>query len=75
MQISLKAARVNAGLTQKEAAAALGTTRDTVGNWERGKSFPDAPQIGKIVSLYGVPYDNLIFCPKIRFKRIFGQRG
>ena len=64
MQITLKAARMNAFLTQREAAEKIGVTVDTVGNWERGKSFPDALQIKRIEEVYSVHYDNLIFLPK-----------
>ncbi len=63
MQITLKAARVNAGLTQKEAGKAIGVTGDVVSNWERGRTFPDALQIRTIEKLYGVSYNNLIFLP------------
>ena len=45
MQISLKAARMNVPLPQKQAANQIGVTVDTLGNWERGKSFPNAIQI------------------------------
>lgn len=61
MQITLKAARMNVALTQKQAAQMLGVTVDTVGNWERGRSFPDALQIKRIEELYRVRYDELIF--------------
>ena len=33
MQITLRAARVNAGLTQDEAAKAMGRTIQTIVNW------------------------------------------
>lgn len=69
MRITLKAARANARLTQQEAADKIGVTVDTIGNWERAKSFPNALQIRRIEEIYGVPYDGLIFRPKIRFKR------
>lgn len=61
MKLTLKAARVNNKLTQKEAAEKLGVTRDTISNWERGKSFPDAIQIRDIEKLYQIAYDNIIF--------------
>ena len=35
-KISLKAARVNAGLTQEQAARAIGKTKQTIVNWEAG---------------------------------------
>ena len=37
-QISLAAARVNAGLTQEQLAKKLGVTRKSVQNWELGRS-------------------------------------
>lgn len=64
MRITLKAARTNARLTQQEAADKIGVTVDTIGNWERAKSFPNALQIRRIEEIYGVPYDGLIFSPK-----------
>jgi transcriptional regulator with XRE-family HTH domain len=62
-KISLKAARVNAGLTQKEAAKALEISNTTLCHWENGTAFPDANQIDRICKLYGVSYDNLNFLP------------
>lgn len=62
-KITLRAARVNAGLKQKEAAKALGVSNKTLSNWENGLSTPKANQIDPICVLYGVTYDNLIFLP------------
>lgn len=64
MQITLKAARINAGFTQKSAAKSIGVTVYTISNWERGKSFPSAPLIKVIEDTYKVRYDQLIFLPK-----------
>ena len=64
MKVTLKAARTNVGLTQQEAADKIGVTVDTMSNWERAKSFPNALQIRRIEEVYGVPYDNLIFLPR-----------
>lgn len=58
---SLKAARVNAGLTQEESAAELGVTQKTLSAYENGKQFPDVRMIKKIEQLYGISYNNLIF--------------
>ena len=63
MAVTLKAARVNKKLTQRDAATALGISVDTLSNYERGKSFPDVPTIQKIENLYGTTYDNIIFLP------------
>lgn len=62
-QVSLKAARVNANLTQKKSARELGVDVSTLQNWEHGKTFPDADQIEKICRLYAVPYDCINFLP------------
>ena len=63
MQITLKAARMNASLTQRIAAKKLGVAEKTLGNWEKGESFPNAMQIRKIENVYGIKYDDLIFLP------------
>lgn len=63
IKISLSAARVNAGFTQKEAAEKLGIGNKTLGNWENYLSFPGADMIPKICELYGLPYDCINFLP------------
>ena len=62
-KMTLKAARVNAGLTQKEAAEKFGVSNKTVCNWEKGAFFPNASKISAICEAYGVSYDDLIFLP------------
>ena len=61
MPITLKAARVNKGFTQREAASLIGVDRGTLKNYEQGKSFPDVPVLRKIEEVYGVEYKDLIF--------------
>ena len=63
-KITLRAARVNVGMTQKEAAFHLGVTKDIVGNWERGKSFPNIKIIPKIEKTYKIKYENINFLPQ-----------
>lgn len=65
MKVTLKAARINAGFTQAEAANRLNVSKDSVSNWERGKTYPDIPSLKKIEKLYGIDYKDIIFCPKI----------
>ena len=60
-KISLAAARVNAGYSQKDAAEQLGVSNKTLCNWENGKTFPDQPMIEKICALYNVSYDFIKF--------------
>ena len=64
MKFTLKALRVNKNLTQTEAAQALSVTRDTISNWENGKTFPSAEKIKEIEKLYDVKYDDIIFLPQ-----------
>lgn len=63
LKMTLEAARVNAGFTQKEAADRLSISNVTLCNWEKGKSFPNVQQIDALCKLYGVSYDNLNFLP------------
>ena len=60
---TLKQAREGRGYTQAETAKLIGISVETLGNYERGKSYPDIPTLRKIEELYGVPYDRLIFLP------------
>ena len=60
-KITLKAARVNIGITQKEAAAKLNVSNKTLCNWEKGVSMPKADKIDAICDLYNIAYDNLNF--------------
>lgn len=61
MKITIKAARVNKNLSQKEAASLIGVSKDTIGAWDRGKSMPNAKYIPAIEKVYGVSYKDLIF--------------
>lgn len=61
-RISLEAARVNAGLTQKELAEILGVSNVTVVNWEKGNTEPTISQLRTISELSGIPMD-FIFIP------------
>ena len=61
IKLTLKQAREMCGYKQSEAAKLLGISADTLGNYERGKSFPDIPMLRKIEKLYQIRYDQLIF--------------
>jgi transcriptional regulator with XRE-family HTH domain len=60
-KITLKAARVNANLSQQVAADRIGVAVSTLRNWESGKTFPNQPKIEKICEVYGIPFDVLFF--------------
>lgn len=59
IKISLAAARVNAGLTQVEAAKALNVGNKTLNGWENGKITPRAIQLVALSDLYKIPIDNI----------------
>ena len=63
MKVTLKVARELKGMTQENAAKEIGVSADTLGNYERGKSYPDIPILRKIEKVYGIPYDRIIFLP------------
>lgn len=67
-KMTLKAARVNAGYSQKEAAKELNISNKTLGNWENGVSYPKADKVAAICALYKVDYDNLVFLPQNSLK-------
>lgn len=60
-KITLKAARVNANLSQAEAAAKIGVAVSTLKNWETGKTFPTQPKIERLCDVYGISFDVLFF--------------
>lgn len=60
-KITLKAARVNANLTQHEAAAALGINVATLQNYESGKTVPDWNMVKRIEEVYSFPAEYIIF--------------
>lgn len=64
MAITIKAARVNVGLTQEQAAKELGITRNTLQNYEAGKTVPNIEMGKKIADLYKTSVDCLIFSAK-----------
>ena len=53
-KLSLKAARVNAGLTQEEAAQAINVTGKTLISWEIGVTHPTVDKLLRLCSLYDV---------------------
>ena len=59
MRITLKAARVNVGLYQAEAAKRIGVDKKTLGDWENGKTVPKSDKIPIICSVYQREYDEI----------------
>jgi DNA-binding XRE family transcriptional regulator len=60
-KIQLKAARVNANLSQEEAAEKLNISKATLQNYEAGKTIPQWDMVKKIGELYKFPTDFIFF--------------
>lgn len=56
MKITLRAARINKGLSREKAAQYLGISPTTLGNYERGGTCPGVGTVKKLEELYGVTY-------------------
>lgn len=56
----LKDFREKAGLTQEQVAEAVMVSRQTISNWENGKSLPDIISVIKLSSLYKISIDELL---------------
>lgn len=63
LQISLAAARVNAGLTQEDVAREMRISKQTICNWEKGNSEPSLEQARRLSGIYSMPLD-YIFLPE-----------
>lgn len=61
MAIQLKAARVNANLTQEAVAKALGISKNSIVNYESYKSRPSVDLAKKFAELYGMKVDDIIW--------------
>lgn len=61
MQITLKAARVNMGLTQKDAAKQLNISEDRLYNFESGRSIPNGIMLQHMLELYNIEFSDINF--------------
>lgn len=61
IQISLKAARVNAGMTLIEAAKRIGVGKDTLLKWEKRPELVNPLYQSKISEAYRFPIDLIFF--------------
>ena len=64
IQISLAAARVNAQMTQEEVAKKMNVSKNTVVNWEKGKTEPSISQSKQISKIYNMPLDYIFLSTK-----------
>lgn len=59
--LTLRALRVNRGWTLEEASTLIGVSKETLSNYETGKSYPDVPIIKRIEDVYNISYDKINF--------------
>lgn len=64
LRISLAAARVNAGYTQREAAKILQITPETLRRYENGDMTPRWDTVKEIERVYGLSADQIFFGKK-----------
>lgn len=62
MKISLKAARVNANMSQAEVAKLLHKNKQTIVNWENGKTPIDVANFKELCRMYQIE-QKYIFLP------------
>lgn len=75
IQITLRAARVNLGLTLKEAAKEFNINHETLGNYERDSSNIPRSFFIRIENVYGIPVDHIFFGKQeIFFKRMNNRK-
>jgi toxin-antitoxin system, antitoxin component, xre family len=60
LKISLKAARVNANLSQENVAKKMKKSKVTINNWENGKTEIDYGNLTELCRLYSVTIDDII---------------
>ena len=60
-RITLKAARVNVGLTQESLAKMMGVHRQTISTWEDNPSIMQIKDAKKLCDILGITIDQLIF--------------
>lgn len=56
----IRNARNEAKLSQEKVAEELGVSRQTISNWENGKSYPDIISVIRMSDLYSVSLDHLL---------------
>ena len=61
LQITLKAARANKGLSREKAAELLEISKYMLANYEHGKASPTIIEGRKIEAVYGISLDNIFF--------------
>lgn len=70
-KIKLKAARVNAEMTQEDVSKALHRNKQTIVNWENGVTEIKMNDLKRLSELYGIPIEYLEVPEKKKKRHIF----
>lgn len=62
-QLTLRAARVNKGLSIDQAAYTLRISESTLFSWEMGRTFPRVDDIDRLLAFYGLEYEEVNWRP------------
>ena len=65
MELTMKAARINAGYTQKTAAKLLKISNNTLSSYENYKTIPDIRISERMAKLYSLSVNDIIFYKEI----------
>jgi len=60
ISVKLKQERLANDLTQEEVAEKIGVSRQTISNWENGKTYPDISSIIILCDVYDITLDSLL---------------
>ena len=74
-KLTLKAIRVNLGLSLDEASTRIGVSKDTLSNYERGYTYPDVPIIKRIEDIYNISYDKINFLVENTDEIVKNEKG
>lgn len=74
-KLTLKAIRVNLGLSLDEASTRIGVSKDTLSNYERGYTYPDVPIIKRIEDVYNISYDKINFLVENTDEIVKNEKG
>ncbi len=59
-KFTLKGARANANYTQESAAKLIGKGKQTICNWERGRTKISAKDLKRLCDIYGLKQEDII---------------
>lgn len=63
MKITIAAARVNAGYTQKKAAELANVSKKTLSAYEKGERLPKVDVLNTLCQIYGCTLDDIKILP------------